>query len=182
MSGSLEEDLLVAGVGDWVHFGEVAWLAAQRGAQPGREDQIAATLAALRNLQERGLMEIGDVGPDGFTAWHVPIDEVEERVREIQCQVTSDGSRIRRSATRPPANDGIETHERMGTQLELQKHARSAGPRGACRLRSGGRASGGCKRDGLYVRPDIYIYDVPRGPCFHDSWHRSDASRLRRGG
>jgi hypothetical protein len=82
MSGSLEEDLLVAGVGDWVHFGEVAWLAAQRGAQPGREDQIAATLAALRNLQERGLMEIGDVGPDGFTAWHVPIDEVEERVRE----------------------------------------------------------------------------------------------------
>lgn len=81
MSESLQEDLLIAGIGDWVHFGEVAWLAARRGAGRGREDQIAVALSALRDLQERGLMEVGDVGPEGFAAWRLPVNEVEERVR-----------------------------------------------------------------------------------------------------
>lgn len=117
MSGSLEEDLLAAGVGDWVHFGEVAWLASHRGLQASRKEQVEATLTVLRNLQERGLVEIGDVGRDGFKAWQLSIDEVEQRVRQTWLALDRDPA---------PGDIGWLANTPLGDQAANERRDRDA--------------------------------------------------------
>lgn len=61
-------DILLAGVDDWVHFGEVSWFVARRERSASRSDRIEEALAVIRSLPERGMIQVGDVGRAGFSS------------------------------------------------------------------------------------------------------------------
>jgi hypothetical protein len=82
-ASSLTEDLLLAGLDDWVHFHQVVWYVKQREGDVPRAEQIAAAMSAIRTLVTDGLIQVGEVRREnGFLPWQGTIDEIVDRVRE----------------------------------------------------------------------------------------------------
>jgi hypothetical protein len=68
------EEILLAGLDDWVQACEVDW--AVGGAGPStKEERLAAAIEVVGQLLRAGLMEIGDVlVGKGFVPWSLDID------------------------------------------------------------------------------------------------------------
>lgn len=77
----LKEQLLVAGLDDWLHLPDIAWAAKLAGAKT-KEQAIETAASAVRSLVEGGFMQIGEVSDGGFFEWDLGIDEALRRMKE----------------------------------------------------------------------------------------------------
>lgn len=77
----LVEDVLVAGLDDWVFLAEVVWVVKSTRASIEDHDLVEETLKVIRGLLNEGLADIGDVTEGGFFEWNLPVDVAIERVR-----------------------------------------------------------------------------------------------------
>jgi hypothetical protein len=76
------EDLLVAGLDDWVPFAAIGMYARSRAGTDEVRVVASAALDAIRVLLERGLAEVGTATRDGFRPWDRSIDATLQTVRE----------------------------------------------------------------------------------------------------
>lgn len=70
----LTNGLLALGLGDWVHFGQAAWLATEILPSAPLERRIDEVSSAIGSLVEEGLCSVGDVTSSGFEDWCLPPD------------------------------------------------------------------------------------------------------------
>jgi hypothetical protein len=71
------EDLLIAGLDDWLHIADVTY---HLGLPRDRKDAACQAEAAIRDLVEKGLVLVGDVTGDRFVAWDGSAGAIGRRV------------------------------------------------------------------------------------------------------
>lgn len=76
----MKTELLLAGLDDWVHLPEIAWIAKSVGGADVKEDAVKLSTKVIRILVEEGLMEIGEVTEGGFFEWDLSLDRAIERI------------------------------------------------------------------------------------------------------
>jgi hypothetical protein len=78
----LSNGLLVLGLSDWVHFGQVAWLAVELDPSASLESRIDEVSDVIGSLVEEALCSVGTVTELGFQDWCLPADIVSLRIRQ----------------------------------------------------------------------------------------------------
>jgi hypothetical protein len=73
----LYDDLLVAGLGDWLHAADVAF---HLRLAPNREEAAGQVGSVVRDLIAAELVVAGDVTAAGFVAWDGSADDVSRRI------------------------------------------------------------------------------------------------------
>jgi hypothetical protein len=83
-----EREVLMSGVDDWVDMLEVVSFV--REATSGLDEAGALPLAieVVKRLMHQGLVQVGDVGNEGFTPWSGSTSAVERRLDEAATTVT----------------------------------------------------------------------------------------------
>jgi len=117
----LSDGLLALGLSDWVHFGQVAWLAAEILPTAPLESRIDEVSSVIALLVEEGLSSVGNVTTSGFENWCVPPDIVSSRIRQRWLALDREplaGDIAWLSNT--PAGDAIgkKVHDGQNTQLD----------------------------------------------------------------
>jgi hypothetical protein len=75
-----EQALLAAGADDWIHAGEIAWLAEHEIDASSAEERRRAAVDAIRRLLAKGDARVGDIVDNAFVAWSGEPDQVAERI------------------------------------------------------------------------------------------------------
>lgn len=83
MISKLSTKILLAGLDDWVPLAAVDGLARKLGSSSD-SDAAQASLAAVRELAESRLVELGDVSDGGFYAWDDSTEEALTRIAEAR--------------------------------------------------------------------------------------------------
>ena len=75
-------ELLIRGLDDWLQLAEVVSVVSS--AMPTREEAEtrSATLETIQQMLARGLIQVGEVTPGGFSAWQLPPDVTLRRIVE----------------------------------------------------------------------------------------------------
>jgi len=74
VSHQLSQDVLNAGLDDWVPLAAIGTFARRLGATSDVEASDMG-VAAVRELAEKGLVSIGEVSNEGFTEWQAPLED-----------------------------------------------------------------------------------------------------------
>lgn len=82
MDKQLPDELLVAGLDDWLHLADIAWSAREFARGSEKQDVIAVAVEALTELLDQGLVEIGEVSDGGFFEWDATQEAAILRVQQ----------------------------------------------------------------------------------------------------
>lgn len=67
--------VLQIGLNDWIHVGDIEWVARQHGGATTPAEIIETGLTILRFLLDHELVTIGDLGSGAFVTWEMSKDE-----------------------------------------------------------------------------------------------------------
>lgn len=73
-------ELLVRGLDDWIQAAEVASIARTHGGAKGDDETRKISMAVVRELLSRNLVEIGEVSENCFRAWNLSERDVLAKV------------------------------------------------------------------------------------------------------
>lgn len=74
------DEILIRGLDDWIQAAEVASIAKSTGNARGHDQIRAVTLSVVGELLRRGLVQLGQVSPDGFSPFDLSEKDLMARV------------------------------------------------------------------------------------------------------
>ncbi len=78
---SMISELVLRGSDDWVYAAEAVSIIRSLDAGGSEENEMQAAIKLITAVLERGLMEAGDIGQEGFRTWQMSTQESIQQIR-----------------------------------------------------------------------------------------------------
>lgn len=82
IQNKLMQHILIIGLDDWIHFGEVFEQSVEVGGAHTADEALDVSLDAIRALLSDGLIDAGDVIGTTFCPWALGVDDTLARIAE----------------------------------------------------------------------------------------------------